>query len=355
MKRHRAWLLLFTAIVLIVALLFWRRPIQRTVVSTPAIQATAQPSNASPSVANIVAQNNSATFATTNAKPPIQNDRSRLPEIYEKANATHNIPVEFYGQVIDQNSNPVAGVKIDVTVRQQYVKSPTEYSGYDVEIPMEASSEEDGRFVIQGKKGDSLHIDSIQKDGYQLSSQVRKTYGYVGTAIPFHPDSQNPVIIKMWKNAVSAQLISQDKDTRIPYDGTPVTFNLLTGQKNVDNSAGDLRVTLIRNPLNIPSDYRNAFEWHATIEAVDGGLIQSDDEFMYEAPEEGYQPQIQIDMPTNAANWSNIYDISFYAKTRGGKVYSRVKFEFRVDSSKPQTGFTITSSANPNGSRNLQP
>ena len=79
---------------------------------------------------------------------------------------------------------------------------------------------------------------------------------------------------------------------------------------------------------------------------------------MYVAPADGYQPseEFKLICQTDATNWANIYDISFYAKnTEVGIIYSRVKFEFRVDSSKPQTGFTITSSANPSGSRNLQP
>jgi hypothetical protein len=76
---------------------------------------------------------------------------------------------------------------------------------------------------------------------------------------------------------------------------------------------------------------------------------------MYVAPDVGYQPQVAIDMPLTATNWTKIYDLSFFAKTRGGKLYSRVKLQFRVDSSKPLTGFVITSATNPNGSRNLQP
>jgi hypothetical protein len=217
-------------------------------------------------------------------------------------------------------------------------------------ILVEKESDADGRFEISGETGDGFDVKSVQKTGYELSQK---------TANHFSPSSgsfENPVIFKMWKKGESAQLVSQDKDMRIPYDGTPVIFDLLTGQKNVGGSAtGDLRVALTRNPLNIPLGYKKTFEWHATIEAIDGGLIRSDDEFMYVVPADGYQPRIQIDMPADAANWVNIYDISFYAKTRGGNVYSQVKFEFRVDSSKPQTGFTIISTANPNGSRNLQP
>ncbi|MEI6076958.1 MAG: hypothetical protein WCS94_15365 [Verrucomicrobiota bacterium] len=356
MKKNYIWLLFIVVVVLITALLIWRRPYQRIVEPMPTNSASVQTNHAPNGVlvSSVIAvtKNNSTVFIDTNRL--IRDKISQLEEFTQAYNKHHNIPVDFYGKIIDQNSNPVVGAKINVTVRQQYVISAIQQTSSDTEIPLEATSGRDGCFTIQGEKGDSLHMDSIQKGGYKLAPKIEKTYEYASNSIePFHPDSQNPVVIRMWKLGEPAQLVSQDKDTRIPYDGTPVIFNLLTGQQNV--GAGDLRVTLIRNPLNITNGYKQAFEWHATIEAINGGLLQSDDEFMYEAPEQGYQPKIQIDMPADTNKWANIYDISFYAKTRNEHVYSWVKLEFRVDSPKTQTGFTITSAANPNGSRNLQP
>ena len=247
--------------------------------------------------------------------------------------------------MIDQSSNPVVGVKIKAAVQHLEVAQ----TSLDKIVYLESASDSTGRLEIHGATGAGFGVEELEKTGYLPSP---KTPNHFGSA---SGNRKNPVIIKMWKLGQSQQLILQDKDTRIPYDGTPITFDLLTGQKTVGNSAGDLRVTLVRNPLSIPVGYKQSFDWHATIEAIGGGVIQSDDDFMYEAPEEGYQPRIQIDMPAGTNKWANIYDISFYAKTRGGQVYSRVKLEFRVNSPKPQTGFTITSAANPNGSRNLQP
>lgn len=347
MKTNRSWLFIAVVVLIIAALLFWNKSLRHPIAPTPMTQSVVQSSTASITGAIVITQNTSNLSSPTNSSPIAQDDRARLAELTPKAVENGNKRIDLYGKVIDQNSNPVPGVKISIVAQQWYMPLPGNFDSKPVHIGAETQA--DGRFEIHDK-GNNFNIETVEKSGYELSSETVRAFRASNSSF------ENPVIFKMWKKGETAQLISQDNDTRIPYDGTPVVFDLLTGQKNTGDAAtGDLRVTLTRNPLNIPSGYRNAFEWHATIEAIDGGLIQSDDEFMYVAPADGYQPRIQIDMPADATNWANIYDISFYAKTRGGNIYSRVKFEFRVDSSKPQTGFTITSSANPSGSRNLQP
>lgn len=348
MKTKRILFLLFIAAMLVIALLYWHFATKKTggnILESKKLITS-----------EVVTNGSNAIFQSTNVATQVaritsvinQSATNRELQIMERFVEKKNIPVNFYGKVIDQDGQPVSNVRVVMHVRHP-AYSPI--VGLTTTYPIKNTlTDTAGRFDwTSGVEGDVLSVESISKDGYLLSPKASNAFS------PATGSFENPVIIRMWKLGESANLISQDKDARIPYDGTPVVFDLLTGQKGSSNSAGDLRVTLIRNPLNIASGYRNAFEWHATIEAIDGGLIQSDDDFMYEAPEDGYQPKIQIDMPTDANKWANIYDISFYAKTRGGQVYSRVKLEFRVDSPKPQTGFTITSAANPSGSRNLQP
>jgi len=363
MKTNRFWLLLLAAVVFVVALLFWRQQVRREPVPAPATHPPTQIIDLSASNRNIAVKNAPLISSLTNASgtnsqistvksPSLPEPRAlQIQQILQG----RNVPISFYGKVVDQNSNSLSNVHIAARIQQPYFDRAS-YSTDAHQQKVEVVTDANGQFSIQNVKGATLAIEAVEKEGYRLSPKTVNIYAYGDAPQPHHPDPQNPVIFRMWKLGESAKLVSQDKDTRIPYDGTPVAFDLLTGQKNVGGSAtGDLRVTLVRNPLNITSGYRNAFEWHATIEAIDGGLIQSDDDFMYDAPEEGYQPKIQIDMPADTNKWASIYDISFLAKTRGGNVYSRVKFEFRVDSPKPETGFTITSAANPTGSRNLQP
>ena len=342
MKRNWLILLIFVSALFVMELSYWHTTTHKKEKS-PAESKSTTPSEIITNGISTIASNSIVAQIEQVASVTNQPLTPRELQV-QQAVARRNIPVSFFGRLIDQDGNPVSGVKISVSVLHLELTATT----IDRTIHLGSESDLAGRFEIQGATGDGFDVDYIGKTGYQLSPKTPNHFS------PINGSAENPVIIRMWRKLESAQLISQDKDTRIPYDGTPVVFDLLAGQKNVGGSSGDLRVTLIRNPLDITTS-RRGFEWHATIEALNGGLIQSDDDFMYEAPIDGYQPRIQIDMPANAAKWASIYGISFFAKTRDGQVYSRVRFEFRVDSLKPQTGFTITSAANPNGSRNLQP
>lgn len=342
--KKRIWII--GLILVIVGLCIWLLPKHKILESTEINQPieTEELSN------KLAVVNAPATTPASNnwVDEPRKSDLDKTNEVIQSIEAK-NSPISLFGKVIDQDEKPVSGAKVSSTIRQWYVKSPVPLTYGAHFIPVETESDSNGRFEITGKSGDGFGV-GIIKDGYQLSPKAPRGFG------PTAGSFETPIIFKMWKAGDSAKLVSQDTDTRIPYDGTPVVFDLLTGQKNTgDSGVGDLRVILTRNPLNISSGSKIGFEWHAKIEALGGGLIESNDDFMYVAPEAGYQPRIQIDMPANATNWMSSYSVSFFAKTRGGNVYSRVKFVFRVDSPKPQTGFTISSSANSSGSRNLQP
>jgi hypothetical protein len=264
-----------------------------------------------------------------------------------------NVPISFYARFVDQNESPVSEVRAVLSTRRWL--QPATGQGKAAFEKAELLSDKDGLIVFEGGSGDSLAIETIQREGYVVSTRAPRGFGFSGPEF-YNADRSQPVIIRLWKLGDSANLVTQDRDIRIPYDGTPVVFDLLTGQKVTSlGASGDLRVTLVREPLTIPLGHRERFSWRAEIEAINGGVIQSDDEFMYAAPASGYEPRMEINMPQNATNWTSTYGVSFYAKTRGGSAYSRVRFEFRVNSDKPQTGFTITSATNPNGSRNLQP
>jgi hypothetical protein len=285
MKRNRFWLL-FAATALVIALSLWKRPIQGTGATTPITKPTLQSSNEAAGNVNIITQNNSAAFIATNATRLTQDNRSKLEGFVQMYNTSHNIPVEFHGKIVDQNSNPVVDAKINVTVRQQYAISAIERTSISKEIPMEATSGQGGHFVIRGEKGDSFHMESIQKEGYLLSPKTENTYPYVSSIEPFHPNSQNPVIIKMWKELpVKEQLITGSHVFGIDM-GKTYTLDLIQGKKFAGETVGDLQVTITRP---VDAKPRDRFLWSFTIEAVQGGFAEPDqnDEFMYIAPESG--------------------------------------------------------------------
>ena len=150
-------------------------------------------------------------------------------------------------------------------------------------------------------------------------------------------------------------MIHNTKNIRIPYDGTPVVFDLIKGEKMPDvTGLGDVKIALLRTPPKVERGGRQPYDWVAKIETIDGGLIESKDEMMFLAPESGYAPQLEIKMDRTALDWSPNRQISVYLRSRGGKVFGRVSFEFRTDSDRETTGFTFDAYINPAGSRILE-
>ena len=188
MKKY-LWICVLILVLVISTILLWRQPTKRPV-TTEAGQAIVQPTNGFMAASN-PHQNISPTIpgapAPTNPEPIAKSDRDRLPEISQRYNESHNIPIEFYGKFIDQDSNPVPNMKINVAIQQTYMPLPTGPAFSTKIVRLEKETGIDGNFEINGEKGDALNIESIHKDGYQLSSNTQMTYGYVNVSVPFIP------------------------------------------------------------------------------------------------------------------------------------------------------------------------
>lgn len=208
-----------------------------------------------------------------------------------------------------------------------------------------------GLFSLTGQKGALVGIEAMEKPGYKAPYLVDKTYWYWAPipGLRHTPDVNAPVVFRMWKLQGAENLIRKGIGTRIPYDGRTVIFDLQAGREV--KSGGDIKVTLLRTPLQIKRG-QDKFGWTATIEAVDGGVIVSTDEFMYRAPESGYETKLTISVTAKDSRWSADKAVSFYLKSRG--TYARVQAKFMTDSEKPTTGFDIEAFINPSGSRNLE-
>jgi hypothetical protein len=285
-----------------------------------------------------------ASISPTNA------DLERRDEAFKVAVAGKNVPINFWGKVVDQDGTPLGGVEVEMSTRQWESRSFLDMSGRFPRFTVHTDG--GGRFELTGQAGDVLEFKSIKKEGYRLSERTPMTLKYDQNSDRLDPGS--PMIFRMWKVGAKQTLVSFQKNTRTPYDGTPVFFDLLEGEVHLDAAVGDLRVTLHRSPLKVQFGGKTPYDWTATVEAVDGGVLESDDEFMYVAPENGYRTKLDITMPASAPNWSHRVKLAFYLKGRAGRLYGRVLVEFKTDSQQDKTGFSIDSVVNPSGSRNLE-
>lgn len=265
--------------------------------------------------------------------------------------AKANRPIQFFGKVVDQDNNPIPEVRVTLEIRASKELAPNIIQDvFDHPVLM---TDADGRFTLTDARGALLGVQSLEKAGYEPSEKAfRKSYWYWrDPSQVFHPDTDRPEIFRMWKKAGAEKLVRKGIGHSLPYNGTPTNFDLIEGRVVASN--GDLRVTLVRSPQQIQWGQRN-YDWTATIEVIDGGLIPSNNEQMYLAPLEGYQPKLIVRMPANDPKWTDSKDVAVYLKLRSGKYFGRGELKLMVGSDRPTTPFSITSYINPSGSRNLE-
>lgn len=285
--------------------------------------------------------------------PSIQQSRMPAVDRVQKLRASvdsMNVPIAFWGKVVDQDGKPLAGAKVKIGIRKWFVTVTLGAEAKNIRHEFVTGS--DGIFTVSEPSGDVVSIEEISKEGYELSSKMVRAFNY-GRGSVANPD--NPALFAMWKRGEPQNLLKFDKDLRIPYDGTPVTFDLLKGTRDVGaNISGDLRITLLRTPLKIQLGRRENYDWTATIEAPNGEVIESVDEFMYRAPENGYSAKIEIKMSASDPLWSPNKSVALYFKSRSGQCYGRAIVEFRTGSDQPTTGFTLKTAINSSGSRSVE-
>jgi hypothetical protein len=298
------------------------------------------PTSSHTSPSTTVNQGASATVPSTNApsgnasstNPPIVDSKAAIIQsIMDSRNAKS---LDFYGKVIDQNNQAVSDVK--VTARVGLYISITHSGGKHYETRSDSA----GNFRFVGIHGAGTGF-TLEKDGYiydQSQASSSRPNDYI-------PDPNNPVVFRMWRLKGAEPMTYAEVHASVPCDGTSASFNLLTGRPK-----GDLTVTLTRNPINI--DRSKPFDWTLTIGVTNGGIVANNDTYPNEAPTEGYQQSITIEMPRNAKDWTPTVSGSYYIKS--GQTYGRMTIGGMANFQPAPTAFDADIYLNPSGSRNLE-
>jgi hypothetical protein len=275
----------------------------------------------------------------------IYSNTARSPEVFHKYVESHNVPIDFYGRVIDQDSNALSGVKIKSAVRHWIMPDLAVLDVGTTEIPIERTTGADGRFEIHGVSGDGFGV-ILTKDGYDSEPGPRGFGG--GTSGSY----ENPVIFKMWSASIHEHLISGDKQFQIVPDGRPYFINLADDTIS-ETGVGDLKVWIqYTNQVVLGQLY----DWSAGIEVINGGLIEEPLGIaMYEAPGEGYGPAFTLQQQIKGGQSGEIGNRSFYLLLENGQEYGRMKINLYAPYGHLYPGLIrLTYAINPSGSHILR-
>ena len=247
------------------------------------------------------------------------------------------MPIEFYGIVLDQFDQPVAGADVSMTwttdggTRTNKIKSG-----------------EDGKFSLSDASGKRLSV-SVLKLGYARTTSWTQSFDYSSFSDDtFHvPDSANPVVFKVQKLIKPEPLFVYTLSGTMKCDGTLAAVDI---EKGKVGEVGDFQfaVTTSGNSPVLGSDYT------VSLNAKPGaGFVVEPGEFAIAAPQQGYQSAITFRQSSTDSTHKRKHVIRFYGKTTAG-TYARLIVRVEIDESGTLAYYTVGIFYNPSGSRNLE-
>lgn len=265
---------------------------------------------------------------------------SKSLKMYEMGQA-RNKKIVFYGKVVDQSGEAVSNAKVHYTAGRWKL---LDYDAYHYFV----NTDSHGNFIINNI-GQALTIISIEKEGYDVKTELSsfnahpRSVGDTSTRLWKDTAPNNPFVFHAWRKANAEPLVYSEKRVYMPFDGTVTPVDL------TNKGSADLKISIVRSgSRHAPSD------WQAIFEVVEGGLLESNEAFMNQAPEKGYKHKIVISYKKNAQNFVSRTDRSFFLKTNSGQIYARLEIQIRPFFNDQESANFIKYWLNPNGSRNLQ-
>jgi hypothetical protein len=257
--------------------------------------------------------------------------------------AAKNVPVNFYGKVVDQDNTPIPGVRVTMNVRHsEYEVS----SGIVSTFPKaDILTDPYGRFEWKGDSGDIIEVESITKEAYELEPNTKRDYAASSGGL------ESPVVFKMWNTNTHEQLITGDKNFQIVPDGRTYLIDLIK-DTITESGNGDLKVWVLEKALT-----DGAFEWSCEVDAVNGGLLEETDSYssMFSAPSGDYVPSFQLRQQFKGDPRGESGERRFYLTLKNGTEFGRMAIEIYAPYNDHVPGLIrLQYAINPSGSRILR-
>jgi hypothetical protein len=251
------------------------------------------------------------------------------------------MPIRFYGKVVDDSGRPVDAAQVQMRWTDMSL------SGSSVK---QVSTDRNGLFTLEGVQGKRLTID-VAKPGFASGIKAHGSFEYAAFFEPsyYQPDSDNPVVFELVRRAADEPLAFQHAEAKLNYDSAPVFYDLDQGVISKQACVSGFKITTVRT-ASPPGD---PFDWSFTIEAINGVLQPTIEEFAQFAPENGYQPAWQTSMSATAQPFTQNATVQLYVRNSRGE-YGKVIVEL-TQPNRREVGakLAIKSYFNPSGSRNV--
>lgn len=296
-----------------------------------------------------------------------------IPDAYKKRMhqyriATGTVPdIKFYGRVIDQYNQPVVGASIYFEGTNQFLLT----GGGRGQI----YTDSDGYFVINGG-GVELVLGVVTLDGIEYAyprdggnnsrnefrdRDLSKHFANYDDPTGRYPNlhdyesRENPYVIQAWRLGEYEGALPGGTSSGLE-SGKTYTYNLTdpdrTKRKKEGVHNGDLHITCTRHHImKTTTDYG---DWSFSIAPVNGGIQETDDLFMFMAPDSGYKASVNIDMNKSSENYEpQLLNKSYYFTSNNGKTHGSLFVHISAYGYNT-CKLNISARVNRTGSRNLE-
>jgi hypothetical protein len=169
--------LMLISIVAVPLLLLWMRPAGRN--SSSREMSEPMPRSAAPANSNSTGSSYPTSAApelplmarNSSVASPENEDSERVARLYKEI---PDVPVAFYGLVVDHDSNALQNVNVDLELIQWDVGGWPEISAKMIQVKRQTGA--DGRFEVSGLNGHYLTVRGFAKEGYEPET-MRSHYG----------------------------------------------------------------------------------------------------------------------------------------------------------------------------------
>lgn len=252
--------------------------------------------------------------------------------------ADWKVPIRFYGRVVDETMMPVVGAAI------HFIWTDTSTHGTS---EADTVSDERGLFSLTGAHGKHLSV-YVSKDGYHTPVAARTAA--FEFAVPsdqnyYEPNPKSPVLFRLRKRGEGAHLVKGELRVLIPFgEEKSATVDLLNGK---ESPKGQLEIRASKpekHGVHFP------YDWRFSMTIPDGGFVEQNDEFGFEAPETGYRTALDYQQHAENGAKGVFVEGKMYFVFGTPKRYGRLHFETGGDSRRVSIEYVL----NPTGSRNLE-
>jgi hypothetical protein len=255
-----------------------------------------------------------------------------------KAALAANQNIIFYGKCVDQYGAPISGVKIRAKISKikDSLVDSLKGEGMKYYDTVEIYTDDKGRFQYFDK-GSYFLVESMTKDGHADSFRgAKKGYRfgqflYGSNMAGMHsPDILSPVVFSMWRYEENAEVVIRSAQLKLKTNDSveAAYIDLLSGNVASSNtSASTIKISGKSSGDRYFDDKTkrwvvassNKYEWSYTFQFIEGGILQTEDLFLFKPPLDGYSKTVSKSISSQQESWTSQHDgLKFYFKSRAG-------------------------------------